>query len=91
MLPALRPGDCVIVDRAARPRAGEIVLARDPRDAARTVVKRVARCEAGGALWRLGDTRAASTDSRAVGAFAPELLLGCVRWRYWPPPLGAVR
>ena len=91
MLPALRPGDWVVVDRAARARAGEIVLAGDPRDGERTMVKRVARRQPGGALWLLGDNRAASTDSRALGAFQPDLLLGRVRWRYWPPPLGAVR
>ena len=95
MHPALRPGDWVIVDRRAYegrpPRAGEVALARDPREGRRALVKRVARLEPDGRLWLLGDNAGASTDSRALGAFAAEALLGRVCWRYWPPPLGAVR
>lgn len=90
MLPALRPGDWVIVDsmayRGRAPRAGEVALALDPRDPSRTLVKRVAGVEAGGATQLLGDNPDASTDSRTLGAFAPSLLAGRVRWRYWPPP-----
>ena len=95
MLPALRPGDWVIVDReayrVADARGGEIALALDPRDARRTLVKRVAGLDGAGAVRLLGDHAAASTDSRTLGAFPPALLLGRVRWRYWPPPLGRVR
>jgi nickel-type superoxide dismutase maturation protease len=95
MLPALRPGDWVIVDREAYREAGarrrQIALALDPRDEARTLVKRVAGVEARGGVRLLGDNPAASTDSRTLGAFPPALLLGRVRWRYWPPPVGAVR
>ena len=94
MEPALRPGDWVIVDadayREASPRRGEIALARDPRDPSRTLVKRVAAAASGG-VRLLGDRPEASTDSRTLGAFPPSLLLGRVRWRYWPPPAGAVR
>ena len=89
MLPALRPGDWVIVDRRAwadrEPREGEIAIARDPRDPARTLVKRIRACEPGGGLWLLGDNPARSTDSRTLGAFPPDAVLGRVRWRYWPP------
>ena len=92
MLPTLHPGDWVIVDRHAwahgKPREGEIALARDPRDAGRTLVKRIRVREPGGDLWLLGDNARRSTDSRTLGAFPPEALLGRVRWRYWPPPLG---
>ena len=95
MEPALRPGDWVIVDasayREASPRPGEIALALDPRDGARSLVKRVAAAGSGGGVRLLGDNPAASTDSRTLGAFPPSLLLGRVRWRYWPPPLGPVR
>ena len=90
MLPTLRPGDWVIVDQRAwadhEPREGEIVLARDPRQPERALVKRIRAREPAGDLWLLGDNSRRSTDSRTLGAFPPEALLGRVRWRYWPPP-----
>jgi nickel-type superoxide dismutase maturation protease len=89
MLPALAPGDYVVVDRRAyrrtRPRRGQVVLARDPREPGRTIAKRVARVDLHGGLWLLGDKPAASTDSRTFGAVTPESVIGRVRWRYWPP------
>ncbi len=88
MLPTLRPGDFVIVDtrphRSWTPGSGDIVLARDPRERERTLVKRVSRCEDGGAAWLLGDNPGSSADSRTFGALPPEYILGEVRWRYWP-------
>jgi nickel-type superoxide dismutase maturation protease len=90
MLPALSAGDYVVVDRGAyrrtRPRRGQVVLARDPREPGRTIVKRVARVDLHGGLWLLGDNPEASTDSRTFGAVPPESVIGRVRWRYWPPP-----
>ena len=92
MLPALRSGDWVIVDRLAwehsEPCEGEVALVRDPRDPRRTLVKRIGICEPGGEFFLLGDNAEASTDSRTLGSFPPEALLGRVRWRYWPPPPG---
>ena len=90
MLPALRPGDWVIVDRGGATSPGTIVLAPDPREPQRTIAKRVAGIE-GGAAWLLGDNPPASTDSRTFGAVPLDELQGRVRWRYWPPPLGPVR
>jgi nickel-type superoxide dismutase maturation protease len=88
MEPALRDGDWVIVDRRAYrvrvPRAGEVVVASDPRLPAREVVKRVGHYGDEGA-WLQGDNPGASTDSRAFGYVRAELLLGRVAWRYWPP------
>ena len=87
MLPTLSPGDFVIVDRAAyrarAPRPSEIVLAQDPRDARRTIVKRVDRRDPEGCLWLSGDNPAESTDSRAFGAIPAALIVGRVAWRYW--------
>ena len=80
MLPALRSGDWVIVDRLAwersEPCEGEVALVRDPRDPRRTLVKRIGICEPGGEFFLLGDNAEASTDSRTLGSFPPEALLG---------------
>ncbi len=88
MLPALRPGDFVVVSQRRRPlRYGDIVLATDPREPARALVKRIHLVEPGrNAAWLLGDNPAASTDSRHFGAVPAANLLGRVIWRYWPRP-----
>jgi nickel-type superoxide dismutase maturation protease len=88
MLPALEPGDWLIVEplgTGGRPvRAGDIVLARDPREPGRTLVKRVVRLEGGGLAWLEGDNPAESTDSRQFGPVALDDIEARVRWRYWP-------
>ncbi|GIW19199.1 MAG: hypothetical protein KatS3mg064_2356 [Tepidiforma sp.] len=90
MRPALRPGDWAIVDRRAYrthpPRPGDVVMAHDPRDFDRLLVKRVARVHADGSLDLRGDNAAASTDSRAFGPVPPYLIDGRVVARYWPWP-----
>jgi nickel-type superoxide dismutase maturation protease len=89
MAPALLPGDWLIVERRTyrrrAPQVGEIVLAADPRDPDRELIKRVAAVDhASGTLELRGDAPDASTDSRAFGA----LPIGGVSWRvvarYWP-------
>lgn len=85
MAPTLLPGDQLLVRRLRRPpRVGEVVLAADPRDSSRELVKRVAAVDPGG-VTLLGDDRAQSTDAREFGAVPVE----SVRWsaivRYWPP------
>jgi nickel-type superoxide dismutase maturation protease len=87
MQPALSPGDYAIVDRGAYratpPRPGQIVLARDPRDRSRALVKRVGWIDSDGRIWLLGDRTDQSTDSLTFGPVAPDLIIGRVRWRYW--------
>jgi nickel-type superoxide dismutase maturation protease len=89
MMPALAPRDFVVVDRtayaASLPRPGEIVLAADPTEPSRTLVKRVLTATPAGIELR-GDNSEHSTDSRSFGLVPPESLLGRVRWRYWPRP-----
>ena len=85
MSPALLPGDRLLAVRTGRPpRPGDVVLALDPRDASRELVKRVASVE-GGEVELRGDDPRHSTDSHAFGP----LPVGAVRWRvigrYWPP------
>ncbi len=88
MAPALRDGDFVIVDRKVfsgrMPRRGEVILATDPREPARTLVKRVTWVDLHGQLWLEGDNPDGSTDSRQFGRVTPRALVGRVVFRYWP-------
>jgi nickel-type superoxide dismutase maturation protease len=83
MLPAVRDGDRVLVRRTRQVRPGDIVVAVDPRDGSRPLVKRVAAVSADG-VTLLGDNPAASTDSRAFGPLAPHMVKGRAVYRYAP-------
>lgn len=88
MMPTLNDGDWVVVDRRAysgMPRAGDVVLAQDPRDPSRVLLKRVNHIDLHGRAWLLGDNVDESTDSRIFGGLSEDLVLGRVSWRYWPP------
>ncbi|HEX9634819.1 MAG TPA: nickel-type superoxide dismutase maturation protease [Candidatus Limnocylindria bacterium] len=90
MAPTLLPGDRLLVESSTftrrRPRAGELVLAPDPRDPARELVKRVAAADSeAGKLELRGDAPGASTDSRAFGAVPSASVQWRVLARYWPP------
>jgi nickel-type superoxide dismutase maturation protease len=85
MTPALWAGDRLLVLPLRRaPRAGEIVLAPDPRDPSRELVKRVAAVS-GGAVTLRGDNPAASTDARTFGSVPVERIRWRVVARTWPP------
>ena len=86
MLPALRPGDCLLVRRARRVRPGDVVVARFPSRPDLLVVKRVVR-PVDGLWWVEGDNPAVTDDSRRYG---PAEVLARVVLRYWPPPPGRV-
>jgi nickel-type superoxide dismutase maturation protease len=94
MLPALRPGDRVIVDvwtyRHRTPRPAEIVVVR-PAPGSAALVKRVARVvptpSGRDAVWVLGDNPPDSLDSRRLGPIDRERILGRVVLRVWPPPV----
>jgi len=81
MLPALEPGDRLLVESISfgrrAPRIGEIVLAADPREPERELVKRVVAIEPNGDLVVRGDAGERSTDSREFGP----LPVSAVRWR----------
>ena len=82
MLPTLRPGDCLLVRRSSRVRAGAVVVARFPTRPDLLVVKRAVRPEGG--LWCVeGDNPAVTDDSRRYG---PAEVLARVVLRYWPLP-----
>ncbi len=90
MAPSLLPGDRLLVEshsyQGRHPLPGEVVLAADPREPDRELIKRVASVDRSTASVELrGDAPAASTDSREFGAVP----LSAIRWRavyrYWPP------
>jgi nickel-type superoxide dismutase maturation protease len=89
MQPALEPGDWLLVDPDAyaidSPRPGELVLAPDPRDPDRLLIKRVGGVGPDGALELLGDSPDQSTDSRVFGTVQTAVVRGRPWFRYWPP------
>jgi nickel-type superoxide dismutase maturation protease len=89
MQPTLQPGDWLLVDpqayRSRAPRRGDLVLAADPREPARLLVKRVSVVEPDGQIRVSGDAPAASTDSRVFGSLDPAAIEGRPWFRYWPP------
>lgn len=88
MRPTLEPGDWLLVDpdgyRQRPPRPGELIVAPDPREADRLLLKRVAGLDAGGRLLLSGDAGDASTDSRTFGAIDAAAVLGRAWFRVWP-------
>jgi len=87
MYPAFRHGDYLVVRRFAPgelPNPGDVVLAADPREPGRTLLKRVEHVDLHGQVTLLGDNPAASTDSRHFGPVPAEAVIGRVAWRYWP-------
>lgn len=88
MLPTLRSGDWLLVDpdayRDTAPVEGDLVLAPDPREPTRLLVKRVAGIDPDDWLRLAGDAPEASTDSRTFGSIDPAEVVARPWFRYWP-------
>jgi hypothetical protein len=91
MEPTLHDGDWLLVDpdtyRRRPPRAGDLVVAADPRMSGRLLVKRVAGIELDGRLVLAGDHPAhAQLDAELIPPVPPTAIRGQPWCRYWPPP-----
>jgi nickel-type superoxide dismutase maturation protease len=85
MLPALRPGDYLLVRSGARVAEGDLVVARHPDEPGIRIVKRAARRDGDG-WWLESDNQRAPgrQDSWDFGAVPGGLIEGVVVARYWP-------
>ena len=89
MVPALWPGDRLLVDPAAYryrlPERGEVVVVADPEGRVRWLVKRVeAVAPASATLQLAGDAGASSRDSRQFGPVPVRSVLGRAYRLYLP-------
>jgi hypothetical protein len=80
MLPALSPGDCLVVSTRRAVRAGSVVVARFAARPDLLVVKRAVRPVAD-LWWVEGDNAEATDDSRRYG---PASVVAVALLRYWP-------
>ena len=74
----------LLVGRWLRPRAGDLVVLRDPEQPSVFIVKRVASVEPNGDLVVRGDNPNVSRDSRHFGRVARRLVVGRAFYRYLP-------
>lgn len=84
MVPALRPGDRVLIVRSRKLTPGQVVVVGDPRRPGFLMIKRVEAVE-GETVTVRGDNAGASTDSRTFGAVPRSGVAGHAVYRYHPP------
>ena len=86
MAPQLLPGDRLLVWKPRRSgslRPGDVVVAPDPREPERALVKRLAAID-GSLAWLAGDNPDRSTDSRDFGPIPLSSVVGRAVYRYAP-------
>lgn len=80
MLPTLKPGDMVLVNRMSylflSPKINDIVAVKDPREG-KVLIKRIMKIE-GKSYFVQGDNKNASTDSRVFGMIGRINIIGKV-------------
>ena len=78
MLPTLKDGDVVLINRVAKVAAGDIILANHPFKKSVKIIKRVKEFTEKGELYLVGDNTGLmeSSDSRAFGAVPLKYLIG---------------
>ncbi len=85
MTPSLSTNERVLVSRIAywfsKPKTGDLVVLRDPREPERLLIKRIDETH-GNSFEVAGDNVDASTDSRTFGPVPADLILGKVVFRY---------
>jgi nickel-type superoxide dismutase maturation protease len=81
MLPALKDGDAVLIERSEKVSEGDIVLVNHPFKESVKILKRVKNFDDKGDLFLAGDNRDESTDSRTFGAVPLKYLIGKVTSR----------
>ncbi len=81
MEPGLRAGDWVLARTDGEARVGQVVVVEHPTRPGMLLVKRLAERRPDG-YWVVGDSPAASTDSRHFGAVPA--VVGRVIWRVRP-------
>jgi len=83
MEPGLEDGDWLLVDRSEKTFiAGDVVVARDPRNRERLIVKRVGEVGTDSQLWLRSDHPAHADE--VIGPVDRSDVVGRARMRYWP-------
>ena len=79
MEPFCREGDFVVINRMSylfsRPKVGQLVVLKDPRDPSRHIIKRIVALK-DSFVWVEGDNKERSTDSRDFGWVSVKAILG---------------